>query len=260
PELLSWQAGLYTRDNSGSPNQQIDMRGFGVFGDQNTLVLVDGQRISENEQVPADLASIPLSSVERIEIMRGSGAVLYGGGATGGTINIITRGPKPNSAEGEIAAGYGTYATSDLAAGVRLGGEKVGISVNANQYDSNNYRANNAIRQRNLQTDFHYYGQNGPIYLKLGTGEQDLRLPGPRSQDQLDGDRRGTANPNDHSELRTTRANLGTSQALSFGELAADLTYRERDLFALNDPGSADIQGNVTTFSPRLKIPFSFWG
>jgi len=49
------------------------MRGFGIFGDQNTLILVDGQRISENEQIPADLASIPLSSIERIEILRGSG-------------------------------------------------------------------------------------------------------------------------------------------------------------------------------------------
>src|SRR6185436_5224765 len=56
PELLSRQAGIYTRDNSGSPNQQIYMRGFGTFGDQNTLILVDGQRISENEQIPADLA------------------------------------------------------------------------------------------------------------------------------------------------------------------------------------------------------------
>ena len=67
------------------------MRGFGIFGDQNTLVLLDGQRISENEQASVNWSAIPLSAIERIEIMRGSGAVLYGGGATGGTINIITK-------------------------------------------------------------------------------------------------------------------------------------------------------------------------
>ncbi|MCK7500089.1 MAG: hypothetical protein MZW92_64510 [Comamonadaceae bacterium] len=38
------------RNNSGSPNPQLDLRGFGAAGDQNTLVLLDGQRISENEQ------------------------------------------------------------------------------------------------------------------------------------------------------------------------------------------------------------------
>lgn len=260
PELLSRQAGIYSRDNSGSPNQQIDMRGFGIFGDQNTLILVDGQRISENEQIPADLASIPLSSIERIEILRGSGAVLYGGGATGGTINIITRGALPNSKQGEIRAGYGTYDTSDVAVGVRLGGEKVGVAVNANQYDSANYRDNNEIRQRNVQADFRYFGENGPVYLKLGAGDQNLRLPGSRTEAQLSSNRRGTDNPNDFGTLRTTRANLGTSQLLSFGVLAADLTYRERDSFALNDPGTSDINGRVTSFSPRLKIPVSFAG
>ncbi|HEV8261497.1 MAG TPA: TonB-dependent receptor [Burkholderiales bacterium] len=260
PELLSRQAGIYSRDNTGSPNQQIDMRGFGIFGDQNTLILVDGQRISENEQIPADLASIPLSSIERIEILRGSGAVLYGGGATGGTINIITRGASPNAKEGEVRAGYGTYNTSDFAAGVRLGGEKVGVAVNANQYDSDNYRDNNEIRQRNVQTDFRYFGENGPVYLKLGAGDQDLRLPGSRTEAQLASNRRGTANPNDFGTLRSTRATLGTSQVLSIGEVAADLSYRERDSFALNDPGTSDISGRVTSFSPRMKIPISFAG
>ena len=260
PELLSRQAGIYSRDNSGSPNQQIDVRGFGIFGDQNTLILVDGQRISENEQIPADLASIPLSSIERIEILRGSGAVLYGGGATGGTINIITRGALPNAKEGEVRAGYGTYNTSDVAAGVRLGGDKVGVAVNANQYGSDNYRDNNEIRQRNVQTDFRYFGENGPVYLKLGAGDQDLRLPGSRTEAQLADNRRGTANPNDFGTLRTTRVNFGTSQVLSFGEAAADLTYRERDSFAANQPGTSDINGHVTSFSPRLKIPFTFGG
>ena len=97
PELLRQVPGIQIRDSSGSPNQQVDMRGFGITGDQNTLVLLDGQRISENEQASVNWTAIPLSSIERIEIMRGSGAVLYGGGATGGTINVITRAPRKNS-------------------------------------------------------------------------------------------------------------------------------------------------------------------
>jgi len=78
PELLSREAGIVTRDNAGSPDWQIDMRGFGITGDQNTLVLFDGQRLNENELVSVRWSAIPIESIERIEIMRGSGSVLYG--------------------------------------------------------------------------------------------------------------------------------------------------------------------------------------
>jgi len=250
PQLLSRQTGIHTRDNSGSPNQQIDMRGFGVFGDQNTLVLIDGQRISENEQIPADLASIPLSSIERIEILRGSGAVVYGGGATAGTINIITRRAVPNAKQAALRGGYGSLRTSDFGGGLEVAGDRIGVSVNASQYDSDNYRDNNEVTQRNVQADFRFFGAEGPIYFKLGAGDQDLRLPGSRSEQQLVTDRRGTATPNDFSALRTDRLNLGTSQAVGVGELAADLSYRSRDSFAVNQPGTSDIIGHVTAFAP----------
>src|ERR1700693_4150713 len=49
PDLLSHLGGLHVRDNSGSPDRQIDLRGFGITGDQNTLVLLDGVRLNEND-------------------------------------------------------------------------------------------------------------------------------------------------------------------------------------------------------------------
>lgn len=82
PRLLARLPGVVIRDNSGSPDMQVDLRGFSVTGDQNTLVLLDGRRLSEHELLPAQWSSIALDSIERIEIVRGSGAVLYGAGAT----------------------------------------------------------------------------------------------------------------------------------------------------------------------------------
>ncbi|MGH6693190.1 MAG: TonB-dependent receptor plug domain-containing protein, partial [Gammaproteobacteria bacterium] len=123
PELLRQLPGIRARDNSGSPNVQVDMRGFGIFGDQNTLVLLDGVRVSENEQTTVNWAGIPLTAIERIEIVRGSGAVLYGGGATGGTINIITRTPAAGQRSGSIYGGVATYGTNEAGVGVNLGGE-----------------------------------------------------------------------------------------------------------------------------------------
>ena len=258
PEFLTRSAGIYSRDNFGSPNQQIDMRGFGATGDQNTLILLDGQRISENELVPADLASIPLSSIDRIEILRGSGSVLYGGGATAGTINIVTNGARPNSRSASLKAGAGTYNTYEVSAAASIASEKFGATFNISQFDSDNYRDNNALDQRNFQSDFRYFGRNGPVYLKINMGDQDLRLPGSRTEAQLTTDRRGTDTPNDFGTLRTSRVNLGTSQMYGEMEAAIDLTYRERDSFAVNQPGSIDIAGSDTTLSPRIKFPFFF--
>src|SRR5919201_4980514 len=90
-DILAQYGLLQIRDLAGTQNPQLDLRGFGVTGDQNTLVLLDGLRLNEADLESAQLSAIPLESIERIEIVRGSGAVLYGAGATGGTINIITR-------------------------------------------------------------------------------------------------------------------------------------------------------------------------
>src|SRR5262249_54584763 len=49
PEFLQRVPGLVTRNNSGGPDLQLDLRGFGMTGDQNNVVLVNGVRISENE-------------------------------------------------------------------------------------------------------------------------------------------------------------------------------------------------------------------
>jgi iron complex outermembrane receptor protein len=54
-------------------------------------VIVDGLRLSEADLGGTRMAGIPIESIERIEVLRGSGAVLYGEGATGGVIVITTK-------------------------------------------------------------------------------------------------------------------------------------------------------------------------
>ena len=159
PELLRQLPGIRTRDSSGSPNMQVDMRGFGISGDQNTLVLLDGVRISENEQTTVNWVGIPLTAIERIEIMRGSGAVLYGGGATGGTINIITRTPAAGQRSASIYGGAATYGTSEAGVGVNLGGENVSLNFHGTYLNTDNYRDNNRLRQRNALADVRWEGE-----------------------------------------------------------------------------------------------------
>lgn len=63
--------------------------------EKGTLVLVDGVPINQSGRY--NLEDIPTDAVEKIEIVRGGGAVLYGSEASGGVINIITKEKKqPN--------------------------------------------------------------------------------------------------------------------------------------------------------------------
>lgn len=71
----------------------VNLRGLGPA---QTLILVDGRRMpapaSNSMQLSQpDLNGIPLSMIERIEILPSTASGIYGGGATGGVVNIITR-------------------------------------------------------------------------------------------------------------------------------------------------------------------------
>ena len=70
---------------------QIAMRGFGDNAHLRTLVLVDGHRLSRPDMGGIGWQSIPVSNIDRIEVIRGGQNVLYGDRAVGGVIKITTK-------------------------------------------------------------------------------------------------------------------------------------------------------------------------
>ena len=76
--------------NKATPS--IDMRGYGsASGYQNIVISVDGQRLNNIDGIPQLIGSIPLGNIDRIEITKGSGSVIYGDGAMAGSIQIYTK-------------------------------------------------------------------------------------------------------------------------------------------------------------------------
>lgn len=262
PEVLSRVAGIAFRDNTGSPDWQVDLRGFGVTGDQNTLVLVDGLRINDNEVSSVRWSSIPMASVERIEILRGGGAVLYGGGATGGVINLITRKPKPQQRIVTAETGGGSYHTASAGVAALAAADRVGVRANAHYLVSDNYRDNNALRQRTAEISTFLFQPGTQLGLSVGGEKQDLGLPGARSRQQLEADRRGATNPNDFSDRSAAFVRAQVSAQFGDAELAVDAVDRRKDVIALLDGGftALDTRADVRTVAPRAKLAYSALG
>ena len=92
-EYLAQQTSLQVTPSYGNRyTPQISMRGYGnANGHQNVVISVDGRRLNNIDMASQLIGSISLVDVERIEITKGSGSVLYGDGATAGTIQIYTK-------------------------------------------------------------------------------------------------------------------------------------------------------------------------
>lgn len=102
--------------SQGTMTNKVVIRGV----EKGTLVLVDGVPINQGGRY--NLEDIPVESVDRVEVVRGGGAVLYGSEAMGGVINIITKGERQNS----IKAGIGNYGIQNYAGSVQAG--KLGVT------------------------------------------------------------------------------------------------------------------------------------
>ena len=145
PQVLSQIGGLQVRGlNSSSLNldASVDMGGFGPSGNSTTVVLVDGIRINPIDSGSVDWQSIPIDSIERIEILQGGAGVQYGNGAVGGVINIITNGGKKNI--NQASSTYGTWGTLINNAIVKNTVEKTTYQLTANTSNTNGWRPNTA--------------------------------------------------------------------------------------------------------------------
>jgi vitamin B12 transporter len=137
-ELLQRQPGIEIVQNGGPGSTSgVFLRGTNRG---QTLVLVDGLRVSSSSVGATTLEAIPLAEIERIEIVRGAASSLYGSDAIGGVIQVFTRRGGP-AFSANASAGYGTYGTTAVAGGV---GGTVGplrFSVQASGKRSDGYNA-----------------------------------------------------------------------------------------------------------------------
>lgn len=148
-EAIRWLGGVSGRiDSSGGRDQTLDLRGFGESSSSNIVFLVDGVRQNEGDLGGTSLSWIPLESIEKIEIVRGSGSVMHGEGATAGVINVITN-KGLSEPGGTVGVSIGSNATREIKASVGTRVDSWRFLVSGSNYETDNHRDNFHNRQTN---------------------------------------------------------------------------------------------------------------
>jgi len=120
-----------------------------------TLTLIDGRPVNTPRDGETDFNQIPLSNIERIEVLRGPASNMYGAGAVGGVINIITKTGKEKM-HTEILNKVGSFSTklSSLSHGYKI--KDFDYFVSYDYLASNGHRDNGYYLSHNINTKFGY--------------------------------------------------------------------------------------------------------
>jgi outer membrane receptor protein involved in Fe transport len=122
-EILSQSVGVQIRRFGGAGERaEVSIRGF---SSAQTRVELDGIALNGGRSNGVDLASIPLSQLESVEVIRGGSAVLGGSGAMGGVVALRTR--RPDFPSGQINVHAGSFGTVETAIHGTKPGEHVDV-------------------------------------------------------------------------------------------------------------------------------------
>lgn len=157
---LKYKAGVYftqmgPHDQSWiTGNSTLSLRG--VKG--GTLVLINGVPASFNNASHLDMMN--LDTVEKVEVVKGGGAVLYGSEAYGGVINVITK----DSYKSSVHVAVGNKGQRDYSANIGAG--KLGVSFGRNEMGETGILSEK-IATKNV------FGTNIPYYMGYGDSKKD---------------------------------------------------------------------------------------
>ena len=115
--VLEEVAGVTFHSKGGPERARIDMRGFGQKSVGRVLVMVDGRRLNTHDGGGMQWLSIPLESIERIELTGGGASARYGNNAVAGVVHIITR-DSEGEAEFSSTIDFGSHYSDNLSNGI----------------------------------------------------------------------------------------------------------------------------------------------
>ena len=232
-DILRPVPGLVVRDYYGTGTKaSLDLRGFGEQGGMNVLVLVDGRKVNEIDLSGVDWTQIPLYQIERIEVMRGGGSVLYGDNAVSGVVNIITKKGqgKPHF---EFQNEIGSYDTNKQNLFFSGSKDALSYSFSGSREGTHGYRKNSYYKAEDFASKLTYdIAPEFSLRFSSGFHSSDYGLPGPLSDVNLQTmSRRSSKYADDHAKDKDYYFNIGANREFGdFGNLDLGLSFRRKDV------------------------------
>jgi iron complex outermembrane receptor protein len=215
-DVLSLSSGFHAWRTSSTPQYaSLDLRGFNNGGGngQHVLVLVDGRKTNGVNTSATDWASIPMQNIERIEVVRGPAAALYGDTAVGGVIHIITRAgaDPPVRFLAAEAGSFGTFRERLFLSGRYEG---LGYACFAQDERSDGFRDNSDYSGQNYTANLAYDIDGAwRLRAKAGAHDDDRRWPGALTKDEIATlGRNASVTPGDRSSLFTSNMDFGVER------------------------------------------------
>ena len=242
-------------DFYGGGDYSLDLRGFGGTSDNNQVVVVDGIRINEADLSGTRLAGIAIDAVERIEVIRGSGAVLYGEGATGGVIVITTKAGRGTARKNQasVYAAAGSYGLRELRGAGTLVAGNFSLDAAANQREADNHREN----FRSKTDGASITGQWSNDWLRAGlrhaTDHLDTGLPGSLSAAQYDADPHQSNTPLDSASIRNRRSSVFGEALFGDWQIGLDAGWRDKSLTSDNSSFIYAFDVDASTYALRAR-------
>lgn len=269
-DIFEKEPGITTSNLLGSPKRaQVDIRGYGETAPQNVLFLVDGRRINSIDLSGADLSQIPIDMIERVEIYRGPGSVLFGDNATAGVVNIIL---KKGEGRPKVTVGLTAGSYDFLKPQISVTGQGGSISyfAMATALDTSGYRHNNRLNARDFLGNFIFNPlHNLSIGLKAGFHKDRYGLPGPVYVSALREGIVGRKDSNYPFDNASTEDNFIDAEVIAkigtIGQFLLGGSYRNRhnnSNFYFTGSGYTENRQQLTTisFTPKLVIDTPIFG
>ena len=281
PDILSQIGGLNIRSTAGGQlnlGATVDMGGYGPTAKDTTLILVDGQRINPIDSSGISWESIPLDSINRIEILRGGASVQYGNGALGGVINIITNGGSKNL--NQAATSYGSFNTLVNNAIFRNTIDQTTLQLSANTSNTNGWRQNSGANAYAFDAKVtQSLGGKDNAYADLFYSYSNQQMPGGTLGQVGQGNAQLAKfnNINSGTSINNNGIRAGISKELSgtfnleidsfytnktsfFNQPYYSTTASGVGAFPTISPSFTKYEGWQANFSPRIKGNFGAYG
>jgi iron complex outermembrane receptor protein len=239
-DFLTQNTSLSLAPSSGNKfSQKISMRGYGLtVGSANLVITLNGRRLNNIDMSGSDINTININDIEKIEITKGSGSVVYGDSAMAGTINLYTK----TKLDNRISTRFGNYGLRQTSAEVGLSGDKLDLNISIDNLDHGGYGVSdpkgNRDKGEQSKSNINFrYVTNGGTEFEIGFDKNDLenRYPNHLTKAQFD------ENPSYNS----------TGRVYTMSEKKSDtLTYKVKrqlsDRFSLSRSSSIHNKETIT--------------